>query len=83
VARITEAAETMSFCVAYQKKIVDDVLTFPKLDASMLTLSPRRDQPKQHFARTLSIFRPELQKQEIQFEYNLTIRTQNAELIGC
>ncbi|CAI7592501.1 unnamed protein product [Penicillium glandicola] len=52
-------------------KIVDDVLTFSKLDASMLTFSSRRDQPKRHFARTLSIFRPELRKQDIQFEFKL------------
>ncbi|KAJ5659480.1 hypothetical protein N7507_005931 [Penicillium longicatenatum] len=71
VADIAQAAETISFCVAHQKKIVDDVLTFSKLDASMLTLSPRRDQPKRHFARTLSIFRPELRKQDIQFEFKL------------
>lgn len=67
MAGITEAAETINFCIAHQKKIVDDVLTFSKLDASMLTLSPRRDHPKQ----------------DIQFEYNFTILTQNAELVGC
>ena len=71
VADITQAAETISFCIAHQKKIVDDVLTFSKLDASMLTLSPRRAQPKRHLARTLSIFRPELRKKDIQFEYKL------------
>ncbi|KAF4764961.1 hypothetical protein HAV15_003274 [Penicillium sp. str.  len=71
VADIAQAAETISFCVAHQKKIVDDVLTFSKLDASMLTLSPRKGQPKRHLARTLSIFRPELRKQEIQFEFKL------------
>ncbi|KAJ5545609.1 hypothetical protein N7494_003194 [Penicillium frequentans] len=71
VANIAQAAETISLCIAHQKKIVDDVLTFSKLDASMLTLSPRKDQPKRHFAQTLSIFRPELRKQDIQFEYKL------------
>lgn len=83
VADIAQAAETISFCIAHQKKIVDDVLTFSKLDASMLTLSPRRGQPKRHLARTMSIFRPELRKQDIQFEYNLTILTQIAGLSGC
>ncbi|KAJ5935958.1 hypothetical protein N7454_005256 [Penicillium verhagenii] len=71
IADIGQAAETIIFCIAHQKKIVDDVLTFSKLDASMLTLSPRRDQPKRYFAQTLSIFRPELRKQDIQFEYKL------------
>ncbi|KAF9887538.1 hypothetical protein FE257_010116 [Aspergillus nanangensis] len=68
---ITQAAETISLCVAHQKKIVDDVLTFSKLDASMLTLSPRRVQPRRHLARSLTMFRPELRKQNIQFEYKL------------
>jgi signal transduction histidine kinase/ActR/RegA family two-component response regulator len=71
VADIAQAAETISLCIAHQKKIVDDVLTFSKLDSSMLTLSPRRDQPKRHFARTLSMFRPQLRKQDIQIEYKL------------
>jgi signal transduction histidine kinase/CheY-like chemotaxis protein len=71
VADIAQAAETISLCVAHQKKIVDDVLTFSKLDASMLTLSPRRHQPKRYFAQTLSIFGPQLRKQGIQIEYKL------------
>jgi signal transduction histidine kinase/ActR/RegA family two-component response regulator len=71
VADIAQAAETISLCVAHQKKIVDDVLIFSKLDASMLTLSPRRVQPKRHLARTLSMFRPQLRKQDIQIEYKL------------
>lgn len=71
LADIAQAAETISLCVSHQKKIVDDVLTFSKLDASMLTLSPRRDQPKRHLARTLSIFRSQLRKQDIQLEYKL------------
>ncbi|OQD78065.1 hypothetical protein PENANT_c092G01627 [Penicillium antarcticum] len=71
VSDIAQAAETISFCIAHRKKIVDDVLTFSKLDASMLTLSPRRDQPERQLARTLSIFRPELRKQHIQFEFKL------------
>lgn len=68
---ILQAAETISLCVAYQKKIVDDVLVFSKLDASMVTLSPRSVQPRRHLANSLTIFRPELRKQDIQFEYKL------------
>ncbi|KAE8349186.1 hypothetical protein BDV28DRAFT_160703 [Aspergillus coremiiformis] len=68
---ITQAAETISLCVAHQKKIVDDVLTFSKLDAEMLTLAPRRVQPRQHLATSLTMFRPELRKHGIDFEYKL------------
>ncbi|KAJ5283440.1 hypothetical protein N7505_001420 [Penicillium chrysogenum] len=70
VADIARATETINFCISHQKKIVDDVLTVSKLDASMLFLSPRRGQPKRHLARTLSIFLPELRKQDIRFELN-------------
>ncbi|KAE8146664.1 hypothetical protein BDV25DRAFT_132754 [Aspergillus avenaceus] len=71
LAVISQAAETISLCVAHQKKIVDDVLTFSKLDAQMLTLTPRRVQPKRHLATSLTMFRPELRKHGIQFEYKL------------
>ncbi|KAA8642513.1 hypothetical protein EYZ11_011583 [Aspergillus tanneri] len=71
VAEIATAADTISFCVAHQKKIIDDVLTFSKLDASMLTLSPRRVMPRREIATTLTMFRPELRKHGIQFEYIL------------
>jgi signal transduction histidine kinase/ActR/RegA family two-component response regulator len=71
LADIAQAAEIISLCVSHQKKIVDDVLTFSKLDASMLSLSPRSVQPKRQLAKTLSIFRPELRKQEISCEYKV------------
>ncbi|EIT74818.1 sensory transduction histidine kinase, putative [Aspergillus oryzae 100-8] len=68
---IAQAAETISLCVAHQKKIVDDVLTFSKLDAEMFTLLPQRVQPRQHLAMSLMMFRPELRKHNIDFEYKL------------
>ncbi|EAW12885.1 putative sensor histidine kinase/response regulator [Aspergillus clavatus NRRL 1] len=70
-AAIAQAAETIALCVAHQKKIVDDVLTFSKLDAGMFTLSPRRVRPRRHLATSLAIFRPELRKQRIAFDYQL------------
>ncbi|RHZ63626.1 putative sensor histidine kinase/response regulator [Aspergillus thermomutatus] len=68
---IAQAAETISLCVAHQKKIVDDVLTFSKVDAGMLALTPRRVQPRRHLATSLTMFRPELRKEHIEFEYKL------------
>ncbi|KAE8334044.1 hypothetical protein BDV39DRAFT_188344 [Aspergillus sergii] len=68
---IAQAAEIISLCVAHQKKIVDDVLTFSKLDAEMFTLLPQRVQPRQHLAMSLMMFRPELRKHDIDFEYKL------------
>ncbi|GIK00094.1 hypothetical protein Aspvir_004109 [Aspergillus viridinutans] len=70
-ATIAQAAETIGLCVAHQKKIVDDVLTFSKVDAGMLTLTPRRVQPRRQLATSLTMFRPELRKENIEFEYKL------------
>ncbi|KAJ5267280.1 hypothetical protein N7478_010088 [Penicillium angulare] len=69
LSQITEAAETISLCIAHKEPIVNDALTISKLDASMLSLSPRRVQPKCYLISPLAIFRPELRKQNIQFEY--------------
>ncbi|PYI09299.1 histidine kinase G2 [Aspergillus sclerotiicarbonarius CBS 121057] len=68
-ADIAQAADTISLCVAHQKKIIDDVLTYSKLDASMLTLSPRCVQPRRNVATALAMFRPELRKHAIKFDY--------------
>ncbi|CAI7631542.1 unnamed protein product [Penicillium glandicola] len=70
---ISEAAETISLCITHQKKIVNDVLTFSKLDASMLLLSPRKVQPQRHLTTPLAMFRPELRKQKIEFEYKADV----------
>lgn len=69
LSRVAESAETIGLCISHQKRILDDVLTFSKIDASMLRLSPQRSQPKAHFANPISLFRPQLQRQNIQFDY--------------
>ncbi|OGE51961.1 hypothetical protein PENARI_c011G06619 [Penicillium arizonense] len=73
LSNITEATETISLCITHQKKIVNDVLTFSKLDASMLSLSPNKVQPKRHLTTPISIFRPEIRKQRIKFEYKVDV----------
>jgi CheY-like chemotaxis protein len=69
LSRITESAETISLCIFHQKRILDDVLTFSKIDSSMLLLSPRSVQPHIYFAGPLSLFRPQLQRNDIHFDY--------------
>ena len=81
-ADIAQAADTISLCVAHQKKIIDDVLTYSKLDASMLTLSPRRVQPRRNVATALAMFRPELRKHAIAFDYQLMSRTRHVRSTG-
>ena len=71
VTDILEAVETINLCIAHQKNIVDDVLSFSKLDASLLSLSPRTVQPRTQMATTLKMFQPELRKQGIDFEYRI------------
>lgn len=70
---IAESAETIGLCISHQKKIVNDVLTFSKLDAKMLALSPRIVRPKAYLTRPLAIFRPELRKQHINFDYKADV----------
>jgi signal transduction histidine kinase/CheY-like chemotaxis protein len=71
--RITESAETICLCISHQKRMLDDVLTFSKIDASMLHLAPRRMQPKRHFTGPISLFRPQLQRNDIEFDYQADI----------
>ncbi|KAL5338215.1 hypothetical protein BJX70DRAFT_388757 [Aspergillus crustosus] len=71
MARIAEAAETINLCVAHQKRIIDDVLIYSKLDASMLNLSPQPVEPTTHLSTLLTMFKPQLRKQRIGFEYQL------------
>lgn len=69
LSRLKQSAETISLCISHQRKILDDVLTFSKIDSSMLVLSPRKVQPKVFFHDPISLFRPQLQKDSIQFDY--------------
>lgn len=66
---VTEAAETINLCITHQQRIVNDVLTYSKLDASMLAISPQRVQPKRHLTKPLAIFRPEIRRQHIKLQY--------------
>ena len=68
---IREAVETINLCIDHQRNIVDDVLSFSKLDSSMLSLTPKACEPSKQLANSLKMFQPELRKQGLQFEYCL------------
>lgn len=80
LSRITESAETICLCISHQKRMLDDVLTFSKIDASMLHLAPRRVQPKKNFTGPISLFRPQLQRNDIQFDYQADVSYENCEI---
>lgn len=70
-ASVHEAAKTIMLCVDHQKTLIDDILSFSKLDSSMLSLSPKSVQPKRQLADSLKMFQPELRKQNMRFEYKV------------
>ncbi|KAK3678082.1 hypothetical protein LTR78_002177 [Recurvomyces mirabilis] len=63
---IIDAAQTIILCAQHQKRIVDDILTLSKLDASLLVLSPDKIQPPQLIKRVLKMYESELQRADIQ-----------------
>ncbi|OCL02426.1 two component histidine kinase 1 [Glonium stellatum] len=73
---IADAADTILLCVSHQSVLVDDILSFSKLDSMMLSLIPRIVQPKIEFSKSLGIFRSEFKAKNIDFEYALDISYQ-------
>ncbi|KAK0262893.1 hypothetical protein LTS09_002870 [Friedmanniomyces endolithicus] len=71
VPAIREAVETINLCLQHQRNIVDDVLSYSKLDASMLSLVPRACRPTETLANTLKMFQPEFRKQGLHFEFKI------------
>lgn len=68
---ITEAADTILLCAQHQNALVDDILSFSKLDASMLSLTPAPTQPSSGFGESFRLFSPELKAKQIGFDYVL------------
>lgn len=70
-AEVLDSVDTILLCVAHQSTLVDDILSFSKLDAMMLSLNPKKAQPKEALAECLKLFQPELRTKRIDFEYVL------------
>ncbi|KAK3065186.1 hypothetical protein LTS18_006736 [Coniosporium uncinatum] len=68
---IIEAADTIMLCVSHQKNIVDDILSFSKLDSSILSLAPKSCRPKFSLAESLKMFQAEIKKQNMEFDYSV------------
>ena len=57
-----DAAQTITLCAQHQKRIVDDILTFSKLDSALLLVTPTDVQPVAVVQRALKMFDSEVQK---------------------
>ncbi|KAK4494259.1 hypothetical protein PRZ48_014557 [Zasmidium cellare] len=60
VEEIVDAAETIILCAQHQKRIVDDILTLSKLDASLLVISPEKVQPPMLVTKALKMYEAEI-----------------------
>jgi PAS domain S-box-containing protein len=68
---VVDAAETVILCAQHQKRIVDDILTLSKLDASLLIISPDRVQPPALLAKALKMYEAEITRAGIATEVKL------------
>jgi signal transduction histidine kinase len=62
---ILDAAQTIILCANFQKKIVDDILTLSKLDASLLEIAPDKAQLPQLIEKALRMFDTEIARADI------------------
>jgi signal transduction histidine kinase/CheY-like chemotaxis protein len=61
-----EAAESILFCAAHQRRIIDDVLTLGKLDSRLLTIFPMAFRPPDLVDKTLQMFKTEIEAHGIE-----------------
>jgi signal transduction histidine kinase len=62
---IVDAAQTINLCAQHQKRIVDDILTLSKLDASLLEIAPDKVQPPQLAMKALHMYASETSRADI------------------
>lgn len=65
VATILESARTIISCTQHQKRIVDDILTFSKLDSNLVVLCPEIIKPSDLIDRAMNMFQAELRAADI------------------
>jgi len=65
---IVDAAQTIILCANHQKRIVDDILTLSKLDASLLVISPDRVHLPKLVDKALKMYEGELARADIEAE---------------
>ncbi|ELQ37432.1 hypothetical protein M0657_002227 [Pyricularia oryzae] len=66
-----EAANTIALCASHQKRIVDDILTFSKLDSQLLLVTPVDAQPIAAVQKVLKMFESEIRSNQIRVEFRV------------
>jgi signal transduction histidine kinase/AmiR/NasT family two-component response regulator len=69
---ILDATANVILCAQHQKRIVDDILTLSKLDASLLAIVPNEVQPPSLIHKALEMYDGELRKADITAELSLS-----------
>ncbi|RDW72853.1 hypothetical protein BP6252_06760 [Coleophoma cylindrospora] len=69
---IAENAETILFCAAHQKRVIDDILTVSKLNSSMLLITPICADPVAVTMEVLKMHGNELAVNDIKFSVTQT-----------
>nr|POE72269.1 hybrid signal transduction histidine kinase k [Quercus suber] len=62
---LVDAADTVILCAQHQKRIVDDILTLSKLDASLLVISPDRVKLPLLISKALKMYEAEILRARI------------------
>ncbi|OAG05781.1 uncharacterized protein CC84DRAFT_1186923 [Paraphaeosphaeria sporulosa] len=60
-----EAAESILFCAAHQRRIINDILLLGKLDSKLLTISPKAFHPQDLVNQALQMFSAECDANDI------------------
>lgn len=60
-----EAAESILFCAAHQRRIIDDILTLGKLDSKLLAISPAPFRLEELLDQAMQMFRAEFEVNKI------------------
>lgn len=63
---LIDAAQTIILCGQHQKRIVDDILTLSKLDASLLVISPDKVQAPALIKKALKMYEAEIERAGIE-----------------
>lgn len=63
---LLDTAQTITLCAKHQKNIIDEVLTFSKLDSKLIVLAPEAAQPLKIITDVLRMNKPELAQADIE-----------------